>query len=83
MKAISVRMNDHLGQEFDLICRREDLKKNGVIVRLIDTFVKSRKRNSTIKKEKGESDPFLNVMGIYNGKPFNLEEGDIDKAVGV
>jgi hypothetical protein len=83
MKAMSIRMNDLLGKKFNHICQREGFNKNAVLVRLIDAFVLSRTGYKASKrKSDAEMDPFLKVIGIYDGKPFNLKEGEIDDEVG-
>ncbi len=40
MKALSVRLDDKLGRELDRVCRSSGLKKNTLISRLIERFLR-------------------------------------------
>lgn len=43
MTTLSVRLDDDLNREFDLLCRKDGYKKGGLVVRLIREFIENKK----------------------------------------
>lgn len=81
MKALSIRLDDHLGKEFDEICRKAGYKKNTLLTRLIATFVRHQKKGGGGRKGK---DPFLDVIGLMQVEPFAgtaVSDDDVDRVV--
>lgn len=80
MKALSIRLDSHLSREFDTICKEYGYKKNGIVVRLIEAFVSSRQSQKKSKKNE-KSDPFLDVIGLYEGIVPSHSSQEIDQLV--
>lgn len=81
MKALSIRLDDNLGKEFDEICRKTGYKKNTLLTRLIATFVRHQKKTGGGQKGK---DPFLDVIGLMQMGPFlgtPISDDDVDQVV--
>lgn len=49
MKALSIRLDDDLNEEFDELCHQEGYKKNGVVVKLIRGFVQKKRKPKGVK----------------------------------
>lgn len=79
MKALSVRLDDRLARQFDAVCEREGYKKNGIMTRLIQLFVKQRSVVKVTSHARSE-DPFLRVIGILQG-PLLKKGESIDDLV--
>jgi hypothetical protein len=80
MKAISVRLDDQLGKQFDELCQKSGYKKNTVVTRLIEFFVKNQQKKATLEKKKIK-DPFHQVIGLMQMEPLLHEIDDLDKVV--
>lgn len=80
MKAISIRIDEGLGREFDALCRERGCKKNTLLVRLIDAFVKHN-RGQFARRSKTKKDPFAAVIGLMNVQPMLTKVDDIDTVV--
>ena len=78
MKAISIRLDDKLGREFDRVCQKTGYKKNTLVTRLISSFVSHQKDFLSRRQKK---DPFVAVIGSLD-LPALLDDSDtIDKIV--
>ncbi len=80
MRAISIRIEDDLGKQFDEVCKKAGYKKNTLLTRLIASFVKYQKRGGSVRQNKSK-DPFLEVIGLMNIHPLLNSSEDIDKIV--
>lgn len=85
MKAISLRLDNRLGSQFDNLCKQLGYKKNTLLTRMIASFVAHKKNTlsskTTSKNKRLKSDPFLSVIGIVSTDPLLSEEDSIDKVV--
>lgn len=84
MKALSIRLDDKLGKEFDRVCLRTGYKKNTLLTRLIAAFVSHQKQDRSRRMHK-DKDPFDAVIGLVRSEPLLSSllssEDDIDKVV--
>lgn len=78
MKAISIRIDEKLGREFDALCRQAGYKKNTLLSRLIESFVRYQKQVAGRRRSK---DRFVKFIGLMNLKPLLTSSDEIDKAV--
>ncbi len=79
MKALSIRIEDDLSEEFDAICRKTGYKKNTLLARLIESFVRHQK--NALGERKGSKDPFAQVIGLMNIEPLLPADDEIDRIV--
>ncbi len=77
MKAISIRIDDRLGRQFDQICQETGYKKNTLLTRLIASFI----RHHQSVRSAGKKDPFALVIGLMEADPLLSSPDAIDKAV--
>ena len=80
MKAISIRLDDKLGKEFDQACRRTGYKKNTLLSRMIASFVKRQKEIHPLGFKKAK-DPFEKVIGLMEVGSLVPTEDLLDKVV--
>ena len=78
MKAISIRLEDGLGRQFDELCRKSGYKKNTLLTRLIASFVRHQK---ALLSNKRTQDPFAGVIGLLHMEPFLGADETIDKVI--
>ncbi len=79
MKALSVRLNDALGMQFNHLCKATGYNKNAVISKLIEAFV--RYHRFSPEKFKKKQDPFMAVMGMVKISPLLKSEYEIDDVI--
>ncbi len=84
MRAISIRLDERLGRQFDQLCQIGGYKKNTVLTRLIAAYVNyygaGRKTSPATRRSKS-LDPFMKVIGLMK-QPALLPSGDeIDQIV--
>lgn len=48
MTTISLRLDDDLNQELDLLCKKEGYKKSGLLIRLLREFLEKKKASSSV-----------------------------------
>lgn len=48
MTTLSIRLDDNLGRELDLFCKREGYKKSGLLIRLLREFLGENKSQPTM-----------------------------------
>lgn len=79
MKALSIRIDNHLSDEFDAVCRKTGYKKNTLLARLIESFVRHQKK--ILGAKKGSVDPFAQVIGLMDVGPLIPADDEIDRIV--
>lgn len=79
MKALSIRIDEKLGKEFDELCKKAGYKKNTLVTRLIASFVRYQKR--ILGEQRKKRDPFIDVIGLMQMEPFLKSPEEIDKVV--
>lgn len=80
MKAISIRLDDRLGKEFDSLCRQAGYKKNTLLTRLIASFVRHQKSQGATSL-RTKDDPFAKVIGLMAIGNLTDAETTIDQVV--
>ena len=78
MKAISIRIDDRLGRQFEEVCQETGYKKNTLLTRLIASFVRHHHATTGSAKKR---DPFAGVIGLMQAGPLLNSPDAIDKAV--
>ena len=79
MKALSIRLDDDLGKEFEKVCQKTGYKKNTLVTRLIASFVRHQKQ--VFPKGKKANNPFAEVIGVIQSDSLLSAAEDIDRAV--
>ena len=80
MKAISIRLEDSLGRQFDDACRRTGHKKNTLLTKLIAAFVRHQRASLRVGQAgKKNKDPFLEVIGLMREESLLHSPEDIDR----
>lgn len=79
MRALSIRLDDRLGKDFEEVCQKTGYKKNTLLVRLIDSFVRHQKKASRLRGAR--KDPFEDVIGLMKIEPLMPISEEIDRVV--
>jgi len=79
MKALSIRLDNQLGRQFDRLCQQLGYKKNTLITRLVAGFVAHHSKNRTKKLTAGRS-RLLRAAGTVEMPPL-LSPNEIDEIV--
>lgn len=79
MKALSIRLDDKLGKQFNDICRKTGYKKNTLVTRLIASFVNHQKQ--IFSPSLATQDPFEASIGSLKIGNLLSSEDAIDQAV--
>lgn len=79
MKAISIRLDDRLGSEFDKLCQKAGYKKNTLLTRFIASFVRYQKGMAARSHQK--DDTFEKVIGLMAIGDLTRSEETIDRIV--